>query len=290
MRKCFSIGNIVLSDLYQNQEMVRTNALGGMNYRFLLAQSLFSQSCDYLGYLSNSDQMKHVIEVLSEHGCQLAAAKFVDPEQTIKFEWYFKNRQLDRLSFVNQDKMEEIMKLVKPGLIKNYTHINLCALGFDNEKKILSMIDSSHQTTSYIFHESNLNMGKPDQYLDLFPQFDYIFLNNKEAVGLTQADNLDLALSDLVKFDSTFFVTAGADGAYYLADGKIVHAAVSQVPVINTAGAGDTFAGGVMAAVRAGNSLDFAIRQGLLLSAVSVTGYLTEKLDNLLFSERKDNQ
>jgi sugar/nucleoside kinase (ribokinase family) len=63
-------------------------------------------------------------------------------------------------------------------------------------------------------------------------------------------------------------VTCGADGAVYAdADGTLARSTAPQVEVVDTTGAGDAFAAGVLAALSAGRSIEAALSAGHALAA-----------------------
>jgi sugar/nucleoside kinase (ribokinase family) len=87
-------------------------------------------------------------------------------------------------------------------------------------------------------------------------QMHCLLLNEEEALYLTAAENLDLAIADLLQVCPTVVVKRGSHGAIAANRGS---AAISlpaiATQVIDTTGAGDSFAAGFIAADQAG--LDF---------------------------------
>jgi sugar/nucleoside kinase (ribokinase family) len=66
--------------------------------------------------------------------------------------------------------------------------------------------------------------------------------------------------------------TAGADGAYLLADGRLTHipAVTPPAPVVDTNGAGDAFAAGFLAGWLRGSSLEAALWQGVVGASFAI--------------------
>ena len=281
MKKSLSIGNFVLSDVYQNGKLVGENLPGGINYRYLLMQAYAGVACDYVAYLGNDEKFKQLIQKFSEKDCNLLTDRLASAENLIKFKWFYQNDRLEQLEFINQNKVDLLVDLVNEKLVKKYQHINICALGFNNEKRIFSLIRPA-QTISYIFHISNLKQASAEDYLNFLPKLDYVFMNEQEALKLTDSKNISSAFNVFSHWSNNIFVTQGKLGVSYVTKGQVFQNSTIKVPVLNAAGAGDTFAGAVMAAIISGNNIGFAVKYGLLLASISTTGFLTEPLDQWL--------
>ncbi|MXW78054.1 MAG: adenosine kinase [Gemmatimonadetes bacterium] len=101
---------------------------------------------------------------------------------------------------------------------------------------------------------------------------DLLFCNEEEALASTGTDNREAAGAALASQVGTAYVTCGADGALVYADGT--HQ-VPGVPVqaIDTNGAGDLFAGGVLYGLSYGYSPLDAARLGCYAAAQVVTRF-----------------
>jgi ribokinase len=65
-------------------------------------------------------------------------------------------------------------------------------------------------------------------------------------------------------------VTAGADGAYVAADGRVEHVPTSRADPVDTTGAGDAFLGALAARLRAGESLVEAAAYAVRAATIKV--------------------
>jgi sugar/nucleoside kinase (ribokinase family)/fructoselysine-6-P-deglycase FrlB-like protein len=65
-------------------------------------------------------------------------------------------------------------------------------------------------------------------------------------------------------------VKAGADGAYAMADGRLVHVPALDVDVVDTTGAGDSFCGGVAAGLAAGLETAEAVALGVAVAGDAI--------------------
>ena len=118
---------------------------------------------------------------------------------------------------------------------------------------------------------------------------DLLFCNEEEALASTGTDDREAAGAALASQVGTAYVTCGADGALVYADGT--HCQVPGVPVqaIDTNGAGDLFAGGVLYGLSYGHSPLDAARLGCYAAAQVVTRFgprleqsLTNHIDHIL--------
>ena len=118
---------------------------------------------------------------------------------------------------------------------------------------------------------------------------DLLFCNEEEALASTGSDDRETAGAALASQVGTTYVTCGADGALVYAAGA--HYQVPGVPVqaIDTNGAGDLFAGGVLYGLSHGYSPLDAARLGCYAAAQVVTRFgprleqsLADRIDHIL--------
>ena len=118
---------------------------------------------------------------------------------------------------------------------------------------------------------------------------DLFFCNEEEALASTGVSDREAAGAALASQVSTAYVTCGADGALVYAAGA--HYQVPGVPVqaIDTNGAGDLFAGGVLYGLSHGHSPLDAARLGCYAAAQVVTRFgprleqsLADRIDHIL--------
>lgn len=110
---------------------------------------------------------------------------------------------------------------------------------------------------------------------------DYVFCNSEEAKSLSQIEDPLKAIEFIGKLGATVFMTAGANGAYIFDSGKIEHVSGFPVKAIDTVGAGDCFAAGVLFGLTHGFSLIHSCKWGNYLASRIVTqlgARLTESL------------
>lgn len=85
------------------------------------------------------------------------------------------------------------------------------------------------------------------QFLEIIPQYcDVLFCNADEARQLCEVDDLDQCGEKLGRMADTVFLTDGPNGCLVVFNGKVTRVPGFQVGAIDTVGAGDAFAGGVL--------------------------------------------
>jgi sugar/nucleoside kinase (ribokinase family) len=102
-----------------------------------------------------------------------------------------------------------------------------------------------------------------DEFIHLTKNYvDVIFCNLEEAFALTGKNSPSEALADLAKLVPMCFMTSGKEGAYVAYDGKSSLIPGFPVKPIDTTGAGDSFAAGVLYGLTHGYSPEKAARWG----------------------------
>lgn len=117
---------------------------------------------------------------------------------------------------------------------------------------------------------------------DCLPHTDLLFVNEDEAAQLTGMQHAEAAARILQEHGTrTVVIKLGASGCVVAQGGEQFQVPAFRVPVVDTTGAGDSFAGGFLAALQRGACLREAARFANALGALSVralggtTGLLT---------------
>ena len=110
------------------------------------------------------------------------------------------------------------------------------------------------------------------QALRVLPHVDLLFLNEQEAAELSGKSNARAAASQLSGRAAHVVVKLGSRGALAAREGKVVTAAGRRARVVDTTGAGDSFAAGYVAAFLAGGSVRDCLQQGNACGALSTRG------------------
>ena len=103
---------------------------------------------------------------------------------------------------------------------------------------------------------------------------DILFANEGEIAALTQNDDFEAAVADLSSKVGTLVVTRGADGA--IAVEGSARAQVTAEPVdkvVDTTGAGDSFAAGFLSGMSKGAELETCLKMGAVAAAEIISHY-----------------
>lgn len=111
-----------------------------------------------------------------------------------------------------------------------------------------------------------------DELRALLDRVDIVFANEDEAKGLAEVEDVDEAVRSLSERCSTVVVTLGAKGSMVAtADGTIVVPAETVARVVDTTGAGDSFAAGFLHAMVRGADPEVCARLGGVVAAEVVS-------------------
>jgi ribokinase len=110
-----------------------------------------------------------------------------------------------------------------------------------------------------------------DEAVSLLPLVDVLVLNEHEAKALSgEADTADAA-GRLSEICPLVLLTRGAASTLVATEGSVVHEEPARpVRVLDTTGAGDCFAGSVVARLAAGDGLDEVLRLATIAASLSV--------------------
>lgn len=106
---------------------------------------------------------------------------------------------------------------------------------------------------------------------EILPNVDILLPNEREAMRLTAADNLEDALLRLTDKVETVVVKRGAEGAVAMQNGHRFSAPAIAVTVIDPVGAGDSFDAGFLHHYLNGSDLASCLAYGNLCGALSTT-------------------
>ena len=110
-----------------------------------------------------------------------------------------------------------------------------------------------------------------DSVLEILPHVDILLPNEREAMKMSHADDLETALSRLAQRVKTIVVKRGGSGAVAMRDGRRVSAPAVPVTVIDSIGAGDSFDAGFLHQFLRGADLATCLAYGNLCGAFSAT-------------------
>jgi sugar/nucleoside kinase (ribokinase family) len=110
------------------------------------------------------------------------------------------------------------------------------------------------------------------EFTKLLDHVDILFANETEAEALTGEQGLDAAIAALAKRCPIVCVTHGAEGSVIVADGKTHKVPAAPIDrLVDTTGAGDLYAAGVLYGVTAGLGIAEAGRIGSIAAAEAIS-------------------
>ena len=99
--------------------------------------------------------------------------------------------------------------------------------------------------------------------LELLRKVTYITANEEEAKDISESESIQEALSVL----PNMIVTAGAEGVYFVNDGKMENvSAMKPAKIVDTTGAGDTFCGNFVVSLLKGCTITDSVKKGVKAS------------------------
>lgn len=127
-----------------------------------------------------------------------------------------------------------------------------------------------------------------DQFKDVVNDYcDIIFCNSEEAKMFMGVDNMEACAQKLGGLCDLVFITDGGNGCYVIEKGKPQLVPGFQVKAVDTVGAGDSFAGGVLYGITNGLSNQQAAKWGNYFAA-QVVAKFGPRMDDPLESRKAE--
>ncbi len=134
-------------------------------------------------------------------------------------------------------------------------------------------LDNNIQTSITL---SDVNMVRffKNELLDVIADgVDFLFCNKEEALLFCETDDMDVAGEKLKAHAKQFAITLGADGALLYDGDRFMHIPGFETKVVDTVGAGDTFAGTLLYALSEGKDLREAGRLANYAASLVVSDF-----------------
>lgn len=142
--------------------------------------------------------------------------------------------------------------------------------------------------SAFTFSDSFLVDLFADQFKDVVAEHcDIIFCNADEARKLIGNDDLEQCVKEIGAICNKSFITDGANGSYLAIDGNLAKVEGFDVKAVDTVGAGDAFAGGVLYGLTNGLTPDKAARWGNYLASRVVSKF-GPRLEESIAGEMKE--
>lgn len=145
-----------------------------------------------------------------------------------------------------KDIQEEILLNSKIIYIEGYLWLNESTQ--KAAKKAMEIAKKNQIPVSFTFSDKFVVEKFKQEFYALTRVLDFniLFMNAEEAIAFTETTNLYDALENLKNFSNLIYVTNNKQGAFVIENHKIYEVSGFPVKAIDTTGAGDAFAGGVI--------------------------------------------
>ncbi len=120
-------------------------------------------------------------------------------------------------------------------------------------------------------NSSEFHTLKEKKILKILSKLDLFMANTKELKQLTGISEPEHALQELGKITPIVVIKDGANGAYAIENGKIIHSPSINVEAVDTTGAGDSFNAGFIKAWITGHSINDCLQWGNIVGGLSTT-------------------
>jgi len=140
---------------------------------------------------------------------------------------------------------------------------------------VLAMIEKIREKNLPIFFDpatvGGMSQVKLEEILSWLPLMSTLLLNEEEAIFLTKESNIDVCLDALLEFTPTVVIKKGSMGSVgKTRNGQLVSVTAIKSSMIDTTGAGDSFAGGFIASWLENRDLLHCMKSGSLVAGECV--------------------
>ena len=272
-----AVGSIAF-DTIKTPNGSRKRLLGGSATYFGVASSYYTK-INLIGVVG-TDFTDDEWEIFKKHNINTESIEVVSGN-TFSWGGEYNNNYSERETLFTE---LGVFENFKPNIL-NHRKDNILYLGNIQPELQFEVIDKSGP--SFLIAADSMNL-----WIDLFPndvwklisKVDILFLNDEEAVQLTNKTINNAADEFLANGPNIVIIKLGSKGSLLATKNKKVH--ISVVPdtkVIDPTGAGDSFAGGFLGyiAVHGINNIVHAIKHGTAIASYTVSNFGVENLSEI---------
>ena len=272
-----AVGSIAF-DTIKTSNGSRERLLGGSATYFGIAGSYYTK-INLIGVVG-TDFTDKEWELFKKHNINTESIEVVSG-QTFSWGGEYNNNYSERETLFTE---LGVFENFKPNVL-NHKKDNVLYLGNIQPELQFEVIEKAGP--SYLIAADSMNLWIdlfPDDVWKLISKVDILFLNNEEAVQLTNKNINDAADEFLAKGPNIVIIKLGSKGSLLAIKNKKVH--ISVVPntaVIDPTGAGDSFAGGFLGyiAVHGLNNIVHAIKHGTAIASYTVSDFGVDNLSKI---------
>lgn len=176
------------------------------------------------------------------------------------------------LSHVCANRSADVMD-IPLSYLQSARHLHICLSNHDEVARWAWLVETAHlcdlTTSISLGWSDHWHQGLPD----VLAMANIVFPNVAEALRLCHTRKLERACQLLGRHGATVVITRGAQGAIGWHHGQVIDIAAEPAEVVDTTGAGDTFAAGFLWASLQGYALDQCLVVANHCGACSVAQY-----------------
>lgn len=243
-------------------------SVGGGGTNTAVAISKLGLKAAYLGNIGKDDHGRNIIELLKKEGVDFIGTI---SEDMTNYSVILDSSDEDRTILVYKDASEklEYANIDKDKLMARWFYFSAIDL------KLLEKLSdyAVKKGIKVAFNPSNYLADKGSDYLKkVLRNTELLILNNEEAELLVGKASILILLDRLQKLGPKIVViTQGNKGADVLYSDTVYHSDIFKLKVLETTGAGDAFGSSFLAGFILKNSIEYAIKLGIVNSASVVS-------------------
>ena len=259
---------------------VKTKHYGGAVLHFITAAAILGIRFKILSYV-NLSEWKKLLNGLNK--LKIDTDGILNSSESIRFFLYY-----DKDLNYKSELFEEEIPSNAPNLISSLKNevkkdrlIHVCPTTPDQDMEYLETIRSLHGCISTQLYPNNVLIA-PEYYREALKFVDYLFMNEFEALVLSNKKDIKSAIEKLrSESKATIYITSES-GVKVITKGDIFKCPSVKISPVDPTGAGDAFAGGCTAGRILTNQHTASIRLGVLCATAKLTNYSSHSLLALL--------
>ena len=283
-RQITAVGSIAF-DTIKTPNGSRERLLGGSATYFGIATSYYTKT-NLIGVVG-TDFTDNEWNLFKKHNINTESVEIVDGT-TFSWGGEYNHDYSERNTLFTE---LGVFEKFKPNIL-NHKKDSVLYLGNiqpELQFEVIDKVDSPH-----LIAADSMNL-----WIDLFPndvwklisKVNILFLNDEEALQLTNKDVKQAADEFLSKGPDIVIIKMGGDGALLATKNKKVHiSVVPNTPVIDPTGAGDSFAGGFLGyvAVHGMSNIVHAVKHGTAIASYTVSNFGVDNLSKIKNDDFKE--
>ncbi len=255
------------------------DACGGSSTNTIYAASILGSNCSFIGKVANDLNGKFYVDNLIganiknkcmslESGVSGSCLVMVSPDAERTMSTFLGISSELKISDLDENMIKEAeIVYLEAYLVSSDSN-------FETTTKIIEIAQKNNTKIAISLSDSFIVTTFKDRLLKWMEnKIDFLFCNEEEAKTFSNSSNIDSAVKELKKFSEVSFITLGKEGAVVLSKEKKIMINGFPAKAIDTNGAGDMFAGGVLHKLSNGLALEVSAKFGCFLASKGVENF-----------------